>query len=56
MLSGVGSVPENGTLDLSCSAGPSRPPAALRWWLGGRELPPSDGSIIPVSSNAWVPY
>ncbi|KYO34600.1 nephrin [Alligator mississippiensis] len=54
MLSGVGSVPENGTLDLSCSAGPSRPPAALRWWLGGRELPPSDGSIIPDAHGGAV--
>ncbi|XP_064296236.1 nephrin, partial [Phalacrocorax carbo] len=41
-IAGVPALAENASAALSCTSAPSNPPARLRWWLGGRELPPTD--------------
>ncbi|XP_069630717.1 nephrin isoform X1 [Haliaeetus albicilla] len=41
-IAGTPTVAENGTVALSCTSSPSNPPVQLRWWLGGRELTPTD--------------
>ncbi|XP_066843109.1 LOW QUALITY PROTEIN: nephrin [Anser cygnoides] len=46
-ISGGSTVAENGTLALSCTSAPSNPPVTLRWWLGGRELEPTETARIP---------
>ncbi|NXN92824.1 NPHN protein, partial [Rhinopomastus cyanomelas] len=53
-ITGTPSVVENGSVTLSCSSAPSNPPVRLRWWLGGRQLVPSETSQSQAEGRGWV--
>ncbi|KAM9603005.1 LOW QUALITY PROTEIN: nephrin [Morphnus guianensis] len=53
-IAGTPTVAENGTVALSCTSSPSNPPVQLRWWLGGRELTPTDVTRTQAEGRGWV--
>ncbi|XP_075268728.1 LOW QUALITY PROTEIN: nephrin [Opisthocomus hoazin] len=53
-IAGTPTVAENGTLTLSCTSAPSNPPVQLRWWLGGRELVPTETTRTPAEGRGSV--
>ncbi|XP_061228042.1 nephrin [Neopsephotus bourkii] len=53
-LSGPRGGAENESLTLTCASGPSNPPARLHWWLGGRQLRPSESSTAPAPGGGTV--
>ncbi|KAM9260137.1 nephrin-like [Morus bassanus] len=53
-IAGTPTVAENGTASLSCTSAPSNPPVRLRWWLGGRELPPAETTRTHVEGRGSV--
>ncbi|KAK4805186.1 hypothetical protein QYF61_017989 [Mycteria americana] len=53
-IAGTPTVAENGTVTLSCTSAPSNPPVRLRWWLGGRELLPTDTTRTQAEGRGSV--
>lgn len=45
---GSASQSENKNVTLCCLTKPSRPRVLLRWWLGGRQLLPTDETVMDV--------
>ncbi|NWH43523.1 NPHN protein, partial [Fregata magnificens] len=53
-IAGTPTVAENGTVALSCTSAPSNPPVQLRWWLGGRELAPTETTRTQAEGRGSV--
>lgn len=53
---GSASQSENKNVTVSCITKSSRPRVLLRWWLGWRQLQPSEETVMDVrrGSGSWV--
>ncbi|XP_074991071.1 nephrin-like [Calonectris borealis] len=53
-IAGTPVVAENGTVALTCTSAPSNPPVQLHWWLGGRELVPTETTRTQAEGRGSV--